>query len=118
MKVQVMVPVNVEVILRCERGGNRFVVLGHGQDIENITIFADDDLKYTYLRDLVKAYREESGCSADGLFGGNIDFDKTKKTIRLFGKSSTYEGMTPQLQKNVISAVGMAYPEFEVTCEL
>lgn len=99
-----------KVIIRCTRGGYKFVVLKN-KNGETI-VFADDNVRYGYHSYLFGQYEKESGLDAECLGGGYIKFDGEKKVIRIGGSSESF-GREPH-RKETVSALKEAYPEFDV----
>ena len=103
--------VAIQVNIRCTRGGYKFVVLQNEKG-EHV-VFADDDRRYGFHRDLLAQYQKESGLQAECIGGGRISFDEEEKAIKIWGCSGDF-GREPD-RKETVQVLQGAYPDFDVT---
>lgn len=99
------------VTVRCPRGGYKFIVIENERD--EMIVYADDEPRFDYHRELLAEYRHESGLRARCIGGGRISFKETEKVIRIWDSSGDF-GYEPD--RNVtLAALKLAYPGFDVS---
>ena len=99
-----------QVIIRCTRGGHKFVVLRNEKN--ETVVFADDSPKLGYHRELRRQYVAENNLNACCLGGGWIRYDAEKKVIQIGGSSGDF-GREPDREETV-NAIKRAHPDFDV----
>jgi hypothetical protein len=109
MKVQFMVPINVQVCF--EVGSCDYTVFVHGGSDENILIIAEkfDSWMSGNFAKFVRAY-SKSGIRM--IECGSVSHDREKKTIKLFSKCE--KGMSPRHEQLTMHAISKAFPGHKV----
>ncbi len=101
---------DVQVTIRCNNGGYKFVVLINER--EEMIVFADDNDHFDYHWKLLAQYQHETGLRASCIGGGRIRFDGEKKTIEIWDSSGDF-GYEPD-RNQTVSAIKQNYLDFEV----